>query len=141
MGVVGSIWRDYGVVADIVVNGVFFHGCFLVVVAFALIITFTLLVVVVVVGVEIEIGHELRFYVINRFTQCLDEFVEVFFVQKDFMPVVSIGIKFLTAFCNSEIVVISTGSSYIKEVGSSFSSADALTVDGTCAEESLDSEP
>jgi hypothetical protein len=44
------------------------------------------------------------------------------------MPVISIGIKFLTAFCNGEIVVISTGSSYIKEVGSSFSSADALTV-------------
>ena len=44
------------------------------------------------------------------------------------MPVVSIGIKFLTAFCNGEILVVSPGSSYIKEVGSSFTCANALAV-------------
>ena len=44
------------------------------------------------------------------------------------MPVIPIVIKPLTAFCNGQVIIITTGSSYIKEISSSFTGTDAFAV-------------
>ena len=51
-------------------------------------------------GIEIEIGHEIGFYKINRLSHPLQEFIKVFFVQENFMPVVTVFIKSLPALGN-----------------------------------------
>ena len=48
--------------------------------------------------VEIKIRHQLGFYMINSFIKRLNEFVEIFLVQKNLVPVIPIVIKTLTAF-------------------------------------------
>jgi hypothetical protein len=44
------------------------------------------------------------------------------------MTVVAILIELFAAFSNGNIIIITAGCSYIKEVGSPFASPDALTV-------------
>ena len=44
------------------------------------------------------------------------------------MPVISIIIETLSAFCDGEAIIISSGCSYIKKIGSSFSGPDSLAV-------------
>ena len=44
------------------------------------------------------------------------------------MPVIPIIIKPFTAFCNGEVIIITAGSSYIKEISSSFTGTNAFAV-------------
>lgn len=81
-----------------------------------------------IVSIEVEIGHELGLYIIHGFVQRLDEFVEILFVQEDLVPVVAVVIKTLAAFGDGEVIIVAPGSSYIEEIGPSFSCADALAV-------------
>src|SRR5258705_12952958 len=83
---------------------------------------------IMVKGIKIKIRHQVRFHIIDRLTQGLNKFVEIFLVEKYFVPVITIIIKAFAAFSNGEIIIITPGSSYIKEVGSSFSRTDAFTV-------------
>jgi hypothetical protein len=45
------------------------------------------------------------------------------------MPVVTVFIEFFPALRNSKIIIITTGSSYIKKVSSAFARPDSLTID------------
>ena len=44
------------------------------------------------------------------------------------MPVIAILIKFFPAFCNSQIIIITTGFPYIKEIRPPFTRPDSLAV-------------
>ena len=79
--------------------------------------------------VKIKIGHQLCLYIVNRLCKSFDEFVEVFFVKENFVPVIAIIVKTLTAFCDGQVIVIASCSSYIKKIRSSFSSANPFAVD------------
>lgn len=78
--------------------------------------------------IEIKVGHQFCFNIINRLIQCFDEFVEVFFVQENFVTVIAVIIKPFATFSDGQVIVIPSGSSYIKKVRSSLSSTDALAV-------------
>jgi hypothetical protein len=79
-------------------------------------------------SIKVEVGHQFGFYMINRFSQCFDEFIEVFFVKKDLMTIIPIVIKALSAFCNCQVVIITPGGSYIKEIGPALSSTNSFAV-------------
>ncbi len=89
-------------------------------------IIFTL--VVVVVGIEVEIRHQIGLYIVHRLGQRLQELVEIFLVQEDLVPVITILIKFLPAFRDRKIVIVTTGSPYIEEICPAFSGPDAFAV-------------
>src|SRR5688500_9465611 len=81
-----------------------------------------------VISIKIEIGHQFCFYIIHRFTQGLDEFIKVFFVKENFMPIIPVIIKPFAAFGYSQVIIIASGCSYIKKIGSSFTSTNSLAV-------------
>src|SRR5688500_17054827 len=56
-------------------------------------VTFRLSYLIVVVGIEVEVRHELSLNIINCLGQCLQELVEIFFVQEDLVPVVPVFIE------------------------------------------------
>jgi hypothetical protein len=66
--------------------------------------------------------------VLNSFVQSFEEFIEIFFVQEYFVPIVSIIIKTLSAFSDGQVIIITASGSYIEEISSSFASSDAFTV-------------
>jgi len=78
--------------------------------------------------IEIEIWHQVCLHIINSLTQSFQELVEVFLVQEDLVPVVSIVVKTLAAFGNGQEIIITTGCPYIKKIGPSFTSPDPLAV-------------
>ena len=82
-----------------------------------------------VVCIEIKVRHQLSLNMIYRFGQCLYEFIEVLLVKKDLMSVIPIVVKSLATFCNSEVVIIPTGSPDIKEVSPAFAGTDSFAVD------------
>jgi hypothetical protein len=82
----------------------------------------------VIESVEIKIGHQFCFYIIHCFAEAFDEFIEIFFVEEDLMPVVSIRIKALAAFCDGEVIIIATGFPYIKKVSPAFPCPDAFAL-------------
>lgn len=84
---------------------------------------------VAVEGVKIKIGHELGLNVVHGFAQSFYEFVEIFLVQEDLMPVIPIVIKAFTALCNGQEIIISPGRAYIKKIGAALTSPDAFAVD------------
>jgi hypothetical protein len=45
------------------------------------------------------------------------------------VSVITIGVEFFPAFSDGQIIIVPAGSSYIKEVRSSFPSTNALAVD------------
>ena len=51
-------------------------------------------------SIKIKIGHQFCFYIINRFGHPFQKFIKIFFVQKNFMTVITIFIKPFPAFCN-----------------------------------------
>ena len=65
---------------------------------------------------------------INSFCKRFNEFVEILFVQKDFVPVIPVIIKSFPAFRDGEIVVVPTGSSYIEEISPSLPCSYTLAV-------------
>jgi len=79
-------------------------------------------------GIEIKIGHQVCLNIVNRFTQGFDKFIKIFFVQKDLMPIVTLTLKLLTTFSNGKIVIVASGSPYIKKVSSSFPGSDAFAI-------------
>jgi hypothetical protein len=95
---------------------------------FVLVAATFVLYVVVVVCVEVEIRHQLCFNIIHRLCQRLQELVEVFLVQKDLVPVVTIFVEFLTAFGDSKIVIVTTRSPYIEEIRPALPSSDAFAI-------------
>jgi hypothetical protein len=86
------------------------------------------IIVFMVECVEIKIRHQVGLYIVNRFTQRLNEFVEIFFVQEDLVPVITIVIKAFAAFSNGQEIIVTPGSPYIKKIGSSFTGPDPFTV-------------
>src|SRR6478735_5159898 len=65
---------------------------------------------------------------INRLRQRFDKLVEVFFVQENFVTVVTVIIKTFTAFRDRQVIIITTCSSYIKKVSPTLTSPDPLAV-------------
>jgi hypothetical protein len=45
------------------------------------------------------------------------------------MPVITIVVKTLTAFCYGQVIIIASCGSYIKKIRSSFASPDSFAVD------------
>ena len=83
---------------------------------------------VVVESIKIKVGHQVGLYIINRFAEGFDEFVEILFVEKDFVTVIPIIVKPLAALCNGQVIIIPFGSPYIKKVGPPFPGADTFAV-------------
>src|SRR5882724_1158140 len=81
-----------------------------------------------IVRIEIKIRHEVCLYIVNCFSEGFQEFIKIFLVKKDLMPVIPIFVEFLTAFGNSKIVIIAAGCPNIEEISSAFASPDTLTV-------------
>jgi hypothetical protein len=44
-------------------------------------------------SIKIKIRHQVCFYIINSFSQCLNELVEIFFVKENFVPVIAVIIE------------------------------------------------
>jgi hypothetical protein len=65
---------------------------------------------------------------INCFVQRFKKLIEIFLVEEDFMPVISIIIESLSTLCDGEVVIVTTGCSYIKEISPSFARSDAFAV-------------
>src|ERR671912_2935430 len=91
-------------------------------------ITFTFRNFIMVVSIKIEIGHQLGFYVIHGFSKRFDEFVEILFIKKNLVPVVTIIIKAFAAFGYGQVIIISTCCPYIKEISPAFAGPDPLAV-------------
>ena len=58
----------------------------------------------------------------------LEEFVEVFFVKEDFVPVITVFIELFPAFSDCDVIIISAGSSYIKKISSTLTGSDAFAI-------------
>jgi sulfur relay (sulfurtransferase) DsrC/TusE family protein len=65
---------------------------------------------------------------INCFAQCLNEFVEIFFVKENLMPVVTIIIKAFAAFGNSQKIIVAPRCPYIKKIGAAFTRSDSFAI-------------
>ncbi len=89
-------------------------------IVFGIAAAFVFLHIVMVIGVEIEVRHQVGLNIIHRFSQCLQELVEIFLVQEDLVPVIPVFIEFLPAFGYSKIIIITTGCPYIKEISPAF---------------------
>ena len=102
----------------------------LLIVAFvALIVALAVLYIVVVVGVEVEIRHQVGLHIVDRLGQRLQELVEILLVKEDLVPVVAILIKFLPAFSDGKIVIITTSCPHIEEIRPALASPDPFAVD------------
>ena len=93
-----------------------------------LIAAFVLLYVIMVVSVEVEIRHQLGLDIIYCLGQRLQELIEVFLIKKDLVPVIAILIKFLPAFGDSKIIIVTTGCPHIEEICPAFASANPFAV-------------
>ena len=107
---------DGNIIVNIVANGRFDIAAFV------------LLNIIMVVGVEVEIRHQLGLDIIHSLGQRLQELVEVFFVQEDLVPVVTILVKFLPAFGDSKIIVVTTCCPLIKEIRPAFAIANPFAL-------------
>ena len=87
-----------------------------------------LLDVVVIIGVEVKIGHKIRLHIVHRFCERFQEFVEIFLVEEDLVPIVTVFVEFLTAFGDGKVIIVATGRSYIKEIRPAFPGPDAFTI-------------
>lgn len=87
-----------------------------------------ILILIVVVGIKIKIGHQVGLYIIHRFGKGLDEFVKILFVKENLMPVVTIVVEAFTTLRDGKVIVVAPCGPDIKEIGSSFTGANTLTV-------------
>ena len=83
---------------------------------------------VMIESIKIKVRHQVGLNIINCFCKSLYKFVEVFLVQEDFVPVITIFIKFLTAFGNRQIIIIASCSPYIKKISPSFTGPDSFAI-------------
>src|SRR5678815_2645553 len=78
--------------------------------------------------IKVKIGHQFCFYIINSFAKSFDKLIKIFLVKKDFMTIISVVIKSLTAFSNGQIIIITAGCPYIKEISPAFTSTNSFAV-------------
>lgn len=67
--------------------------------------------------IKIKIRHE-ALDVINYRSGLFDELIKILLVKENFVPLITIAIKSLLAFCDREVVIVSAGSPDIKKVSS-----------------------
>jgi len=80
-------------------------------------------------GIKVEVRHQLCLDVVYGLAQSFGEFIEVFFVDEDFMAVIAIVVKPLpTLGGGQEEIIISPCGPYVKKIGPAFPSSDALAV-------------
>src|SRR5262245_43601283 len=79
-------------------------------------------------SIKIKVGHQFSFHIINSFAEGFNKLVEILFVKKDLMTVITVVIKAFAAFCDSEVVVVTTGGSYIKEISPAFTGTNPFAV-------------
>src|SRR4051812_20310985 len=79
------------------------------------IITFILAVVEL---IEVVFRQQVLFNVVHGFVQRFNKFVEVLFVQKNLVTVVSVVAELFLAFGKGNVVVVRLGCPYIKEISS-----------------------
>jgi hypothetical protein len=72
--------------------------------------------------------HQLSLHMIHGLGKGFDEFIEVFFVQENLMPVVPIIIEPLATLRNGQVVIIPTGCAHVKKISPSLTGTDALAV-------------
>src|SRR5579863_963706 len=78
--------------------------------------------------IEIKVGHQFGLYIIHCFGKGLYKFIEVLLVQEDFVSVIPIFIKFLTAFGNRQIIIIASCSPYIKKISPPLTGPDSFAI-------------
>ena len=61
----------------------------------------------------------MRLDVFHGFAQLFHEAIEVFFIQKNFMPLIIITVKTFGAFCHDEVKIIASRPMYIKKISPS----------------------
>src|ERR1700759_5552533 len=86
------------------------------------------LYLVVIECIEIKVGHQISLNIINSFRKGLYKFIEILLIQEDFVPVITIFIKFLTAFSNRQIIIIASCSPYIKKISPSLTGPDSFAI-------------
>src|ERR1700722_4703553 len=100
------------------------HISSLLIIIFIIVLSF----VVMVVCVKVEVRHQIGLYIVHRLGQGLQELIEIFLVEKDLVPVITVLIKFLPAFRDRKIVIVTTSSPYIEEICPEFPRPDAFAV-------------
>jgi hypothetical protein len=65
---------------------------------------------------------------VNCLCQSFNEFVEVFFIQENFVAIVTIIIKALTAFSNGKVIIVTSGSPYIKKIRSALAGTNPFAI-------------
>src|SRR6188508_557598 len=78
--------------------------------------------------IKVKIGHQFCLYIINGFAEGLDELIKVFLIKEDLMTIITVIIKSFTAFGNGQIIIITTGCSYVKEISPAFTSTNPFAV-------------
>ena len=78
--------------------------------------------------IKTKILHQIRFYIINGFSQGFQKLIEILFVQKNFMSLITAVIETFLAFCQRNKIIMRPGGTHIKEVRSEFSRFKSFTV-------------
>src|SRR4030095_12410 len=78
--------------------------------------------------IKVKIRHQLCFYIINSFAESLDKLIKVFFIKKDLMTIIPVIIESLATFGDSQVIIITTGCSYVKEISPAFTSTNSFAV-------------
>ena len=92
------------------------------------IVLFLFVGVAIVELIVIVLWHQIGFYVVDGLLQPFQKAIKIFFLQKDFVPFVTIVIESLGTFCEREVKIISFSTTHIKEVRPSFSGADFIRI-------------
>ena len=69
---------------------------------------------------EVNIGHQLCFYVVDRFLECLDKLGKILLVEKHFLflEAKTVALWLAAAFGQNQVIVIGTGSFHVEKVSS-----------------------
>src|SRR6187399_869979 len=78
--------------------------------------------------IKVKIGHQFSLYIVNCFPKGFDKLIKIFFIKEDLMTIITVIIKSLSAFGNGQIIIITTGCSYVKKISPAFTSTNSFAV-------------